>query len=118
MDFKWVTLQVEDMDKSLAFYRDIVGLRITEEIKTADTEIYFLGEGSTRVELISSPEAGGQMGPSISLGFGVKDLDGMMAFIKAKGLDVHSGPFSPSPGIRFFYLLDPSGLRVQFVEFS
>ena len=36
--------------------------------------------------------------------------------MKAKGVTIHSGPFQPNPQVKFFYVLDPNGLRVQFVE--
>jgi lactoylglutathione lyase len=56
------------------------------------------------------------IGKDISLGFEVKSLDDMMAFVKEKGLVMHSGPFQPNPHVRFFYVLDPNGLKIQFVE--
>ena len=37
-------------------------------------------------------------------------------FIKEKGLSVYEGPFQPNPTIKFFYVLDPNGLKIQFVE--
>jgi lactoylglutathione lyase len=40
----------------------------------------------------------------------------LMAFMKENGIAIHSGPFQPNPGIRFFYVLDPNGLKIQFVE--
>lgn len=30
--------------------------------------------------------------------------------------EVHSGPFQPNPSVSFFYILDPNGLKIQFVE--
>ena len=35
-----------------------------------------------------------------------------------RGIAIHSGPFQPNPELRFLYVLDPDGLKVQFVEFS
>jgi len=40
----------------------------------------------------------------------------MISDLKEKGIDIHSGPFQPNPDIKFFYLLDPNGLKVQLVE--
>ena len=56
------------------------------------------------------------IGQDISLGFEVESLDEMLAQLKIKGIDIHSGPFQPNPHLKFFYLLDPNGLRVQLVE--
>ncbi len=39
-----------------------------------------------------------------------------MEMLKAHGIPVLAGPFQPNPSIRFFYVHDPNGLRVQFVQ--
>ncbi|NLK05931.1 MAG: VOC family protein, partial [Spirochaetales bacterium] len=31
-------------------------------------------------------------------------------------LEIYAGPFSPNPYVRFFYILDPNGVKIQFVE--
>jgi len=36
--------------------------------------------------------------------------------LKEKCMDILSGPYQPNPHIKFFYLLDPNGLKVQLVE--
>lgn len=56
------------------------------------------------------------MGESISMGFQVDSVDEMMDFVKKRGIEIHSGPFQPNPHTRFFFVLDPDGLKVQFVE--
>lgn len=117
MEFKWITLQVKDMQASLCFYQKIVGLPISAHIEAPGMEIYFLGEGQTKVELIYN-EANKEvtMAKGISLGFAVEDLDRMISFVEKEGLKIHSGPFFPNPSTGFFYVLDPDGLAVQFVE--
>lgn len=44
------------------------------------------------------------------------DVNQKMEEVNAKGYPVVAGPFSPVPTIIFFYVEDPMGLRVQFVE--
>ena len=34
MKLSWVTLHVSDMDKSVAFYRDSLGLKIDRQLRT------------------------------------------------------------------------------------
>lgn len=36
--------------------------------------------------------------------------------LKEKGIDIESGPFQPNPNVKYFYIVDPNGLRIQFVE--
>ncbi len=44
MKFCWVTINVKDMEKSLHFYQEIIGLNINRRMKpNSDMEIIFLG---------------------------------------------------------------------------
>jgi lactoylglutathione lyase len=107
---------VKNMAESLKFYNGILGLQVVRQFNAGPGgEIVFLGDGETKIELIcneDSKEAG--TGQGISLGFQVDSLDETMALIKEKGIDIHSGPFQPNPHIKFFYVLDPNGFKIQF----
>lgn len=118
MKFCWTTLHVNDLEESLAFYREIVGLELTRRFEGGHAgEIAFLGKGETQLELICNPASPPvDMGRDVSLGFEVASVDEMIAFVQQKGIAVHSGPFQPNPHVKFFYVLDPNGLKIQFVE--
>lgn len=118
MKFCWTTIHVRDMEASLGFYRDIVGLKLDRR-HTGGTgsDIVFLGEGETKVELIyNAKHKDVVIGQDISLGFEVPSLEEKMDFLKDKGIPIHSGPFQPAPYIRFFYVLDPNGVKIQFLQ--
>lgn len=118
MDFSWTTIRVNDMDESLIFYQDIVQLPLQRRTQAdGGMELAFLGSGETQVELIwRKGEKPAHYGQDISMGFFVDDLDVMMKFVTDKGIPILGGPFKPNDHIRFFYVLDPNGLRIQFVE--
>ena len=118
MKFNWCTIQVNDMEESLRFYQDIVGLNIDRRYQAGpDTEITFLGDGETKIELIhNKSNTAVQVGKDISLGFAVKSVDETTEFLKEKNVPLHSGPFQPNPHIKFIYVLDPNGLKIQFSE--
>ncbi len=118
MKFCWVTINVKDMEKSLNFYQDIIGLSIKRKFKPdRDREIVFLGNGETEVELIHNPKAEDILiGPDISLGFEVESLEKIKEILKSNNISIHSGPFQPNPSIQFIYVLDPNGVKIQFVE--
>lgn len=120
MKFCWTTLMVKDMETSLAFYREVVGLPLSRRIPAGPgMEIAFLGGGETKVELIANAaKTEINIGPDISMGFLVASVDEKMDELNAKGIAIHSGPFQPNPHTRFFYVLDPDGVRIQFVEQS
>ncbi|MDR3601144.1 MAG: VOC family protein [Desulfosporosinus sp.] len=118
MNFCWCTIMVNNMDDSLKFYQEIVGLSISRRFTAgAGVEISFLGEGETKIELVCNPnhKVAGNV-EDISLGFEVESVDNMIKVINEKGLEVDSGPFQPNPHIKFFYVKDPNGVSIQFAE--
>lgn len=118
MSFSWTTIRVNDMQESLAFYQEIVKLPLQEQTKVdGGMELAFLGKGETKVELIwRKDEKPAYYGQDISMGFFVDDLDVTMKFMQERNIPILGGPFKPNDHIRFFYVLDPNGLRIQFVE--
>lgn len=118
MKFCWSTLIVKNLEESLKFYTEVVGLKVDRRFNAGPgTEIVFLGNGETKIELISNGSGKPtSVGPDISWGFEVASIDDMMKLVEGKGIAIHSGPFSPNPHTRFFYVLDPNGMKIQFVE--
>lgn len=115
--YVWTTLNVGDMEASLAFYRDVLDLPVVRRFSPREgVEICFLGEGETQVELVSDAAGEPVQARNISLGFQVDTLEGMMARLEAVGIPVKRGPMEPNQSIRFFYAEDPDGLEIQFVE--
>lgn len=118
MRFCWVTINVKNMDESLRFYEEMIGLKVVRRMNPMPgTEIVFLGEGETQVELIrnernSAPE----YGKDISLGFVTNSVDREIGRLKAQGIGAIQGPFQPNPTIKFIYISDPNGVKIQFVE--
>jgi lactoylglutathione lyase len=109
---------VKDMDESLRFYQDVIGLDLERKTRPSPSmELAFLGSGETKVELIYNSKASAiSIGNDISLGFEVESLERTIESLKNKNIPVHSGPFQPNPSIKFLYVLDPNGLKIQFVE--
>jgi len=118
MKFCWVTINVRNMEESLRFYENMVGLKVVRSMKSMPgTEIVFLGEGETQVELIRNEKNNApEYGKDISLGFVTDSIEKEMERLKAAGVTALQGPFQPNPTIKFFYLTDPNGVKIQFVE--
>ncbi len=117
MKFLWCTINVKDMEESIAFYQEVVELKVVRRFPTGQGEIVFLGEGETKVELIfdgTDKWQGNKTG--ISLGFETESLDKRMDLVKERGVEITGGPFQPGPDFRFFFVKDPNGVNIQFGE--
>ena len=44
MTFVWTTIQVSDLDRSLAFYHDLLGMPLCERFQGTGNEIAMLGD--------------------------------------------------------------------------
>ena len=100
MTFTWTTIHVRDLDQSLAFYHDLLGLPIQERFGPPGHEIAMLGpEEGTRLELIGGGEIPEHPPPPL----------------EARAIPTR--PMSPNPALQFYFLEDPDGYTVQLVEY-
>jgi lactoylglutathione lyase len=119
MNFCWITLNVNNMEESLKFYHEIIGLEVLERFTLGEkTEIVMLGKtDGTKVELIYNKNKNVSIqSHNISIGFEVKSLDEAMELVKKQNILIKRGPISPMSSIRFFIIDDPNGIAIQIVE--
>jgi lactoylglutathione lyase len=119
MNFCWVTLYVKNMEESLKFYQEIIGLKVSERFNAGEEmEIAMLGEADgPKVELIyNKKHKVSVQSEGISIGFEVESLDKAMELVKDKNIPIKRGPFSPVPSTRFFFIDDPNGVEIQIVQ--
>jgi len=119
MKFVWTTLQVKDVDSSVAFYQDVAGLNVSHRIGAKGAhEIAFMTDGgNVLVELCEAqglPE-GIPVGVGVSIGFETEDAQAKWDELKAAGYAV-SPMISPAPTIKFFFVKDPDGYSVQIEQ--
>lgn len=120
MKFLWTTIHVKDMDESIAFYSNMLGLQLIKRFPAGPgMEIAFMGnniDGETLIELINDSSVKEiDFGDMISVGFSVESVESMLEKIKSYNIPVHSGPMN-TPTATFFIVKDPNGLSVQFFQ--
>lgn len=118
MNFCWITLRVNNMEESLKFYHEILGLQISSRHAGTDLEIVMLGDADKpKIELLYDKNSKvTNRGEGISIGLEVDSLDSAMNYVKEIEIPIIRGPISPNPHVRFFFIKDPNGIEVQLVE--
>ncbi|MGD9473873.1 MAG: VOC family protein [Eubacteriaceae bacterium] len=118
MKLGWVTISVKNMDESLKFYLETVGMVLNRrQAAGPGMELAFLGDGQTQIELVCNQAiAELEVGKTMSLGFEVDSIDKKIASLEAQGIKILDGPIKPNPHIQFFFVSDPNGYKIQFFE--
>lgn len=115
MSYALTTLQVQDLEKSLEFYTGTLGLPLICRFEgKGGVPIAMVGEEKgAHLELIGTGRpAPEQPGNGISIGFYVEDAQALIEELKVRA----EGPISPNPALRFFFIQDPDGYRIQLLE--
>lgn len=116
MSFIVTSMFVCNPAETAEFYQQLLGMKILRRQKTPEHELIFLGfnhNNETQLELISCSPEDAVSARGISIGFSVPDLDKTLERIPALGGKVLSGIISPVPSVRFCFIADINGMRVQ-----
>ena len=140
--FGHVGLQVADLDRSIAYYRDVIGLRLLERLLRDDAYLkVVVGYPAVTLDVavLVEPASGALLELLQYLGtdgvlidpatanpgtghvcFQVDDVDAIHARALAAGYGAVNPPVTPTAGRwtggRSVYLKDPDGIRVELVQ--
>jgi len=115
MRIKNSVVAVKNLEESAKFYTDVLGM---DEIRRFSprpdlTIAFFKGEGEATIELIEGEE--GKRGLYM-VGIEVDDMDREVANLKAKGVELTSGPFGAPGGPKIAFLNGPDGVEIELIE--
>lgn len=115
MKIEHITISVNDMEKSIEFYKSVTGITVQKDLRSYGVPVVFMADSaeSTKIELFGGED--GYQGSGLSIGFGVKDIDAEFDRVKALGYEL-SGIVSPNPTTKFFFVTDPNGVKIQLIE--
>jgi catechol 2,3-dioxygenase-like lactoylglutathione lyase family enzyme len=112
---RYITLFVEDLGLTKAFYRDVFGLAIDWE----DDDSAVFAFGNTSINLLKVEEAGGLIGPATvgradagaraQFTLPVDDADATCAMLAERGVILINGPLDRPWGVRTACFADPGG---------
>jgi lactoylglutathione lyase len=117
------SITVKDMDESIRFYTEMLGMTLgsRREIKQNNAEIAFLEIAGTnhRIELTwwkgKKDYAEGDQLDHIA--FGVKNLKSTVEALRGKGVEIAKEPYSLGSS-RIAFIKDPNGIWLELIEQS
>lgn len=118
MKFHHISIRISNFEKSLRFYTDLVGLKVSKQFAANGGNVAYLcnGKGETEVEIIAMPDVPAFEGKGMFLCFASDNLEAVHEKAIAMGYSP-SDIRNPEPNVRYFYVYDPDGVSVQFREY-
>lgn len=125
-NFAHVGMTVSSIDRSLAFYVDLLGLNLVDRRPgTQGDEVAFVDAGGCMLELIG-PSTGALLAEDVAAGragllhltFRVDDVDKTFQAVHAAGAEVVEAPrdaYNRSMAKRVAFCRDPDGILVEFL---
>jgi predicted enzyme related to lactoylglutathione lyase len=125
-------IAVDDHDKALAFYRDVLGLEVRSDVKFEGMRWVTVGPATQpEVNIVLEPPAADPnalpadrqaatellaKGLLRAAAFTTEDLDGLFERVAASGADVLQEPFDQPYGVRDCAFRDPAGNMLRFSQ--
>ena len=112
--------RVADLDKTISFYKDVLGLEEVRRIKSPrGSELVFLKapQSEELIEICCYPASGPVVvGPDLThLAFEVDSIDDFAKHAAAKGFALSDGPTQSSAG--WFAFIDaPEGYEIELIQ--
>lgn len=113
-----IALFVADPESSLAFYRDVLGLTVTQRVKIKGHEGIFLRADNEHHTLAIYPSAlRDELNCAAAIGFSVatyRQLQDARGFLEEQGVAILDLPAELSPGVRYgFWVQGPDRIAIQ-----
>ena len=114
-------MRVSDMDETIAFYTDVLGLDVMErKVSPRGSHLAFLKVPNSEelIELCSFPESGPVKVQEdlVHLAFEVENLDATIASLNHRRIRITDGPTRTSSGSRFIFIEAPDGYEIELIE--
>ena len=115
--------RVNDLERTVRFYRDVLGLQETGRHKSPrGSELVFMKapESDEEIELCHFPDSGAvRVPPDLThLAFEVDDLEQFTRELDKKGVKLSDGPTKSPSGMTFAFVDAPEGYEIELIQRS
>lgn len=118
----YVIIIVEDLDRSLNFYQDVLGLTLGHragdyaQFNTGTTRISLYTRRAMAATLGADIDPAPDSAPGFELGFKVNNVDMAYATLVSRGATPMTPPTSRAWGQRTAYVRDPDGHLIEIAQ--
>lgn len=124
--FEHIGMTVSDMDRTIAFYCDLLGLRLALRKQNTDSELVFLDAGGGMLEIVAPAGGAGRFRDVPLAEAGMRHLtlaydnvDAMVEQLAAAGVEIAETPrdaHNREMIKRVAFVRDPDGILVELIE--
>jgi glyoxylase I family protein len=111
-DIHHVSLNVTDTERSLGFYRDLLGMEMLDRPDFSFGGAWLDAGNGRQVHLIETSDVPADVGQHVA--FVVSDIDGVVERVRAAGYRVGDAKSVGGTAARQTFVLDPDGNRIEF----
>ncbi|MFW5998826.1 MAG: VOC family protein [Halanaerobiaceae bacterium] len=120
--FDHTAITVSDLDKSIEFYRDILGCKIMGMIDNENSKYIYLDAGGAVIELFYFDKKGKPLKESSNedigikhLAFKVDDVDEIVDKLRQENVEIEVEPLE-TDGVKLAFFKDPDGILLEVIE--
>jgi lactoylglutathione lyase len=115
-----IGLEVADLDKSVKFYTEVLGMKLMSKEEMPDLKIAFLQIGNSQMEILcrtKTPEGYGKDGAFAHLAFTVDDIDAAVDRLRANDVTcTFDAPQTVLGGCRIFFFKGPDNETLELFQ--
>ena len=116
-----VGIVVRDSEKSLAFYRDVLGLEYLGDLTFPGNHMWRFQAGGSVVKLLAQDPPAAEPPAEPTAGFSylslfVSNLDELVDEVAGAGCEIAIPVTEFQPGARFAFVRDPEGNRIELLD--
>lgn len=121
---KWnhVGIKTTDVEGSLRFYCEFLGLDRLEDVEIMGKTFYFVGNDTIKIEIEAGNPGDTQADPRTETGlyhlsFTVDDLEAIIARCREVGVNILLEPFASQPDRKTAFIEGPDGVFLQLIQY-